>query len=46
VVGVHFQIENYAWGYHTVEFYAAGTSVRSTGHAETITPEFVLPMSD
>jgi len=46
VVGVHFTIENYAWGFHTVEFYAAGTAVRPTGHTETIAPQFVLPMSD
>ncbi|MQY27484.1 hypothetical protein NRB56_30670 [Nocardia sp. RB56] len=46
VTGVHFQIESYAWGHHTVEFYAAGTAVRRTGEAETITPQFVLPMSD
>jgi len=44
VVGVYFQISNYAWGAHTVEFYAAGTAVRPTGHAETIAPQFVLPM--
>jgi uncharacterized protein YbjQ (UPF0145 family) len=26
VVGVGFEISNYAWGLHTVEFYAAGTA--------------------
>jgi len=31
VVGVQFEIANYAWGLHTVEFYAAGTAVRRTG---------------
>ncbi|MDT5145952.1 MAG: hypothetical protein QOC58_597 [Mycobacterium sp.] len=46
VVGVHFVISNYAWGHHTVEFYAAGTAVRRTGEAQTLTPSFVLPMSD
>lgn len=46
IVGVHFSISNYAWGYHTVEFYAAGTAVRRSGTAETITPQFVVPMSD
>jgi len=44
VTGVAFQIHNYAWGHHTVEFYAAGTAVRRTGSAETISPQFVLPM--
>jgi len=46
VVGVHFAISNYAWGLHTVEFYVAGTAVRRTGEPQTITPSFVLPMSD
>src|SRR2546423_11489066 len=46
VVGVHFAIQNYAWGYHTVEFYAAGTAVRRSGTAETISPSFVLAMND
>ena len=46
VVGVHFVISNYAWGFHTVEFYAAGTAVRRSGSGETISPSFVLPMSD
>jgi uncharacterized protein YbjQ (UPF0145 family) len=46
VVGVHFAIHNYAWGYHTVEFYAAGTAVRRSGSAETIVPSFILPLSD
>jgi uncharacterized protein YbjQ (UPF0145 family) len=45
VVGVGFEISNYAWGLHTVEFYAAGTAVRRTGSGETITPSFVLPVS-
>ncbi|MBV9515415.1 MAG: heavy metal-binding domain-containing protein, partial [Mycobacteriaceae bacterium] len=45
IVGVHFAISNYAWGHHTVEFYAAGTAVRRGGKADTITPSFVLPMS-
>jgi hypothetical protein len=45
VVGVHFAISNYAWGHHTVEFYVAGTAVRRSGEAQTITPSFVLPMS-
>jgi uncharacterized protein YbjQ (UPF0145 family) len=46
VVGVQFAISNYAWGYHTVEFYVAGTAVRRSGNTETIQPSFVLPMSD
>ncbi|ORB73955.1 heavy metal-binding domain-containing protein [Mycobacterium scrofulaceum] len=46
VVGVHFAISNYAWGHHTVEFYVAGTAVRRGGEAQTLTPSFVLPMSD
>jgi uncharacterized protein YbjQ (UPF0145 family) len=46
VVGVEFAISNYAWGLHTVEFYAAGTAVRRTGSGETIAPSFVLPMTD
>lgn len=46
VVGVHFQLDNYAWGAHTIEFYAAGTAVRPTGQSETIAPTFVLPMGD
>ena len=46
VVGVKFDIESYAWGDHSVEFFAAGTAVRPTGHTEPITPSFVLPMSD
>jgi len=45
VVGVRFDISNYAWGLHTVEFYVAGTAVRHSGEAQTITPSFVLPMS-
>ncbi|MDT5152054.1 MAG: hypothetical protein QOI01_3787 [Mycobacterium sp.] len=45
VVGVGFEISNYAWGMHTVEFYASGTAVRRTGSGETITPSFILPMS-
>ena len=32
VVGVGFEISNYAWGMHTVEFYAAGT--RGTAHGQ------------
>jgi hypothetical protein len=28
-----------------VEFYVAGTAVRHTGTGESITPSFVLPMS-
>ena len=46
VVGVHFAIQNYAWGFHTVEFYAAGTAVRRSGTPETISPSFVLAMND
>jgi uncharacterized protein YbjQ (UPF0145 family) len=46
VVGVHFAIHNYAWGFHTVEFYAAGTAVRRSGTAETIVPSFVLALND
>ena len=46
VVGVHFSIQNYAWGLHTVEFYAAGTAVRHSGTPETISPSFVLAMND
>jgi uncharacterized protein YbjQ (UPF0145 family) len=45
VVGVGFEISNYAWGHHTVEFYAAGTAVRKVGDGETIMPSLVLPMS-
>ncbi|WP_029111832.1 heavy metal-binding domain-containing protein [Mycobacterium sp. URHB0044] len=45
VVGVNLAISNYTWGLHTVEFYAAGTAVRPTGHTDTIAPSFVLPMS-
>lgn len=45
VVGVGFQVSNYAWGMHTVEFYAAGTAVRKIGGGETIMPSLVLPMS-
>src|ERR1700737_3285807 len=45
VVGVQFAISNYAWGHHTVEFYVAGTAVRRTGDGDSITPSFVLPMS-
>jgi uncharacterized protein YbjQ (UPF0145 family) len=44
VVGVDFAISNYAWGYHTVEFFVAGTAVRRTGPGEPVTPSFVLPM--
>jgi uncharacterized protein YbjQ (UPF0145 family) len=44
VVGVDFAISNYAWGYHTVEFYVAGTAVRRTGPGEPVSPSFVLPM--
>lgn len=47
VVGVWFDVTNYAWGHHTVEFYAAGTAVRpGAAPAETIMPAFVLPMTD
>jgi uncharacterized protein YbjQ (UPF0145 family) len=46
VVGVKLALSNYVWGLHTVEFYAAGTAVRRVGSGETITPSFVLPMSD
>jgi uncharacterized protein YbjQ (UPF0145 family) len=46
VVGVHFAISNYAWGHHTVEFYVAGTAVRRHSEPQTITPSFVLPLSD
>jgi uncharacterized protein YbjQ (UPF0145 family) len=46
VVGVQITISNYAWGMHTVEFYASGTAVRKSGTAETIVPAFVLPMND
>ena len=46
IVGVHFNIHNYAWGFHTVEFYAAGTAVRRSGTAETIVPSYILPLSD
>jgi uncharacterized protein YbjQ (UPF0145 family) len=45
VTGVSFQIQNYAWGHHTVEFYAAGTAVRRIGAAEDLAPQFVLPLS-
>ena len=45
VVGVGFEISNYAWGLHTVEFYAAGTAVRKVSGGESITPSLVLPMS-
>jgi uncharacterized protein YbjQ (UPF0145 family) len=45
VVGVGFEISNYAWGHHTVEFYAAGTAVRKVGGGEPILPSLVLPMS-
>jgi uncharacterized protein YbjQ (UPF0145 family) len=45
VVGVSIDIQNYAWGLHTVEFYAAGTAVRRTGSGDTIVPSLVLPMS-
>jgi uncharacterized protein YbjQ (UPF0145 family) len=45
VVGVGFEISNYAWGHHTVEFYAAGTAVRKVGSGEPILPSLVLPMS-
>src|ERR1700739_2195760 len=44
VVGWDFSISNYAWGYHTVEFFVAGTAVRRTGPGESVTPSFVLPM--
>jgi uncharacterized protein YbjQ (UPF0145 family) len=42
VTGVSFEISNYAWGYHTVEFYAAGTAVRRIGDGDPITPQFTL----
>ena len=45
IVGVHFEISNYAWGHHTVEFYAGGTAVRPGASGSTIEPSFVLPMS-
>jgi uncharacterized protein YbjQ (UPF0145 family) len=45
VVGVGFEISNYAWGHHTVEFYAAGTAVRKVSGGEPILPSLVLPMS-
>lgn len=45
VVGVYTAVDNYCWGYHTLEFYAAGTAVRQTGSGQAIEPSFVLPMS-
>jgi uncharacterized protein YbjQ (UPF0145 family) len=42
VTGVSFDVSNYAWGFHTVEFYVSGTAVRKTGDGEPITPQFTL----
>jgi uncharacterized protein YbjQ (UPF0145 family) len=46
VVGVRFNVHNYVWGIHTLEFYADGTAVRRRGNAAaTITPTYTLPMA-
>ena len=45
VVGVRFNVHNYVWGIHTLEFYVDGTAIRPMGEAATITPSFTLPMS-
>ncbi|MFE3191447.1 heavy metal-binding domain-containing protein [Nocardia sp. NPDC059240] len=42
VTGVSFDISNYAWGYHTVEFYASGTAIRRIGDGDPIIPQFTL----
>ncbi|TSD99326.1 heavy metal-binding domain-containing protein [Skermania sp. ID1734] len=46
VTGVSFELQNYVWGFHTVEFYAAGTAIRRIGEGEPIRPQFTLPMVD
>jgi uncharacterized protein YbjQ (UPF0145 family) len=42
VIGVSFDISNYAWGFHTVEFYVSGTAVTRVDEGEPITPQFTL----
>jgi uncharacterized protein YbjQ (UPF0145 family) len=44
VVGVRFNVHNYVWGIHTLEFYADGTAIRPWGESYTIKPSFILPM--
>jgi uncharacterized protein YbjQ (UPF0145 family) len=44
VVGVRFNVHNYVWGIHTLEFYADGTAIRTTGETPSITPTYTLPM--
>ena len=31
VVGIRFNVHNYVWGIHTLEFYLDGTAIRRTG---------------
>jgi hypothetical protein len=45
VVGVRFNVHNYVWGSHTLEFYADGTAIRPSGAAGAITPTYTLPMA-
>jgi uncharacterized protein YbjQ (UPF0145 family) len=46
VVGVRYNVHNYVWGSHTLEFYADGTAIRRTGETTpTIKPTYTLPMA-
>jgi uncharacterized protein YbjQ (UPF0145 family) len=45
VVGVRFQVQNYVWGIHTLEFYVDGTAIRKHADAQQITPSYVIPMA-
>jgi uncharacterized protein YbjQ (UPF0145 family) len=44
VVGVRFNVHNYVWGLHTLEFYADGTAIRTIGEAPSIKPTYTLSM--
>ena len=45
VVGVRFNVHNYVWGVHTLEFYADGTAIRTVAETPPLRPSYVLPMS-
>ena len=45
MVGVRFNVHNYVWGVHTLEFYADGTAIRTVAETTPLRPSYVIPMS-
>lgn len=44
ITGVTWDMREWVWGAHTLEFFTAGTAIRKTADAQPLVPELTLPL--